>query len=198
MTIAGMLKLHGHNLGREVTSTGAVVFDVKEHASPRGMPLAPHTFHGGEAPEDVALVEENKWWLTGEGAARDREAMNKWFPEFVEIEGTDSTPPRWFGKLGDPSSRVDIVIIHNADRSLPRVMPVTAIPLKRHVKGRLRAVPHLFLNGFMCVASPEDWDSENDTVANVAAWVAHWLACYREFCGTGVWPTDGYLNDVAA
>lgn len=193
-----MLKLHGHDLRREVTSAGSVVFDVKNHPAPRGMPLAPHTFHGGDAPEDVAVAKGSEWWLIGDAAARDRAAMSEWFPDFHEIEGTEDAPPRWLGTLGDVSSPVEVVIVHAADRSLPRVLPMVDIPQKRVLRGRFRVTPHLFLNGSLCVASPEDWDPDRDTVAVVAGWAAHWLACYREFCKSGEWPTDGYLNHVAA
>lgn len=197
MTIANLLKIHGHNLTRRVLPNGLLVFDtsteVRQTAS--SMPLKSHTFHGGEAPQDSK--DSPGWWLAEGALDVEIEAMRTHFPDFRLIGGDADSPPAWVGSVRTNNAEFKIAVMHRYSRGLPDVAPIDPKPRRRRV-GRIHLpAPHLYLNGFLCVAAQEDWDPSADTAATVVGWAAHWHACYVEWVYTGKWPTESYVSHAA-
>ena len=89
MTILNVLKHHGYNVERRVTPSGRILFSAAS-ATPvaGGMPLKPHTFHGGTNPVEH-VPAALPWWNSGELVARDRDAMSHYFAGFAEVIGND-------------------------------------------------------------------------------------------------------------
>lgn len=196
MTIAGILRRHGHDIPRYVGPNGRVTFHISPHTAASGLAIQPHTFHGGTEHEPDAGPAE-QWWKNQETLKRDREAMKKFFPSFVELEASDSEAPGWYGKLDTGRGTFPILVRHRTDQTLPSVVPFAPSIRQRHQGKRTLKSPHLYLNGNLCVASAEDWDPNRDTIATVIAWAAHWHLCYGEWYVSGIWPTEG-LDSVAA
>lgn len=189
MTIAGMLRKHGHDTPRYVDGSGKVKFKTGITAAVSGLAVTPHTFHGGE--QHTPPVTSEKWWETPGILERDREEMRVHFPSFYEVPADGEHPPAWAGVIDTGRGRFPVIICHRTDRSLPSIVPAEPNQRQRRQGRHLRKSPHLYLNGNLCVAAAEDWDPERDSIATVVAWTAHWHACYVDWLASGRWPTEG-------
>jgi len=202
MTIANLLKLHGHNVQRAVSPTGRMIFrniastaaaTAAKLASP--MPIKPHTFHGGANPVEKLTTTPEPWWFDDEVMDRDRKAMALYFPGFTETPATKVVPPSWVGTIDTGYGVFGVRMQHRLDHGLPAVVPDR--PKRRLVRGMQVDSPHLFLSGNLCVANADDWDPSTDTIATVVGWTAHWHAAYVDWNFTGIWPMEGYESDAA-
>lgn len=188
MSMVNLLRLHGVRSPRIVTAVGGIVIGG---SSSDGLRVTPHKFHGGDDTPDNG----GPWWTAPGALDRDREAMANWFPTFVELEGGSSVPPAWEGVINTGRGSFAVTIRHRLDHGVPHVVPAHH-NLGRERRGVHVDPPHVFLNGNLCIASVEDWDSDRDTVATAVAWTAHWFACYVEWRLSGQWPVEGIEEDV--
>jgi hypothetical protein len=195
MTIAGLLRKHGHDVPRWVSASGALLIGT---SASTGMPVAPHKFHGGEALTDEPLIGGRAWWTDDAALQRDREDMRRWFPAFTELDSNQEAAPAWFGRLDTGSGQFSVGVIHRLSHELPRVVHLGNRHLGKSIGGRWMKPPHTYLDGSLCVAAQEDWDPSRDTIATVVGWTAHWAACYNEWLLNGFWPVDGFVPRVAA
>jgi hypothetical protein len=200
MTILNILKHHGYNVERGVLPTGRIVFPTAPASSSAAfataMSVKPHAFHGGGNPVEQVPDSSRTWWTDEAVLERDRQAMARYFPGFVEVADTQNLPPAWVGTLDTGYGVFTVRIQHRADHGLPHVTP--AKPKARRRGRRTLASPHTFINGNLCVAAQEDWDPEKDTTATVVGWAAHWHAAYVEWLFTDKWPMEGYEHRAAA
>jgi hypothetical protein len=185
-----------------VTVDGRVIFDgVVERSSAHSHPdhgyvrkMPSHHFHGGEEQPDEVAESPRLWWLDEDNLTRDRVTMALAFPKFVELPGDEATPPIWAGVIDTGRGRFEVAIMHRKDHGLPRVVPLKPHSLGRPLGRRFVKSPHLYLTGNLCVAEQDEWNAETNTVADVAAWTAHWYASYTEWRMTTHWPTAGYVE----
>ena len=190
MTIAGMLRKHGHDTPRYVDGSGRVRFKTGTTATVSGLAVTPHTFHGGKQHTPPSGAS-GKWWETPGIIERDREEMRAHFPSFYEVPADDECPPAWAGVIDTGRGKFPVIICHRTDLSLPSVVPAVPNQRQRREGRHVRKSPHLYLNGNLCVAAAEDWNPERDSIATVVAWAAHWHACYVDWLTSGQWPTEG-------
>lgn len=195
MTIAGILRKHGHAHPRFVRSNGLVSFGALGGHTGE-FAVRPHTFHGGEEHQPTETPTA-PWWKLPDALKQDRLQMGQFFPDFTELPPEDGQPPAWYGYIDTGRGKFPILICHKVDHSLPSVIPWKISQRQRNQGRRTVKSPHLYTNGNLCVASQEDWDPERDSLATVVAWTAHWHACYAEWFVSGIWPTEGLLEDVA-
>lgn len=161
------------------------------------MPVAKHTFHGGEEPGDVAANEP--WWHADDVALqRHVSEMARYFPSFSYVPPTKDLAPTWIGTINTGRGSFRIAIVVRRDRGLPTVVPLGKVKFGRSVKGRWTPSPHLFTSGNLCVADRADWDPETHTAATATGWAAHWLAAYTEWRLTGRgWPVEGVARSAS-
>ena len=196
MTIASILKKHGHNAQRGVSATGKLIFGAAlARQSVVAMPLKTHNFHGGVTPIDAATSVSH---MSSDSAlfARDRLEMSKFFPSFIEVTQADGSPA-WVGTIDTGRGSFPIRVEHRNGRALPRVIPIELTQRSRTRSGHTVKSPHLYLNGDLCVAGQDDWDPSTDSIATVVAWAGHWHAAYVEWFVTDNWPTEGYDAKLA-
>lgn len=196
MSIESILRKHGHNTPRLVLSTGRVVVGPAA-VGVSGLAITSHTFHGGEAPLAMAVSTE-PWWKEAGALDADRAAMRRYFPGFVELDDVEGQAPRWGGEIDTGRGKFWIVVQHRTDHSLPRVTPVHPTRRIRTRGRRAEKAPHLFTNGDLCVAAPDDWNAAIDTVATVVAWAAHWHAMYVHWYSGGPWAAESFEAKRAA
>lgn len=192
MSMVSNLKRFGIDAHREVAADGQISFTIGESATTS---LKSHTFHGGIEAEEGASSEH--WWHDEVLLQGERDAMAAAFPAFTELLSEDDMPPVWYGTVNTGAGSFEVAVLHRVDHSLPRVVPLGTKRLGRAQGKGWVAAPHLYLNGNLCVASPEDWDNESDTAATVVGWAAHWYACYTAWFVTGRWPLESYRADAA-
>lgn len=196
MTIAAVLKHHGHHCARSILTNGRLRFDIKSVSSTSvSMPLKSHTFHGGS---DHVEGAPSGWWLEPGSMDVECEEMATYFPDFHLIEGTEDAPPAWYGTIHTSLGKYPVLISHRRDHSLPGVTPVNPVHRGRNVGRRFRRSPHLYDNGNLCVALESDWEAGSDTAATVVGWAAHWHAVYQEWFFTGKWATEKYISREVA
>lgn len=198
MSIPALLSHFGINIARFVTPAGEIIFDDVTktvngftHATLGAVtPVAKHTFHGGEDEPDEGPAGLTVWWDDEVQLARHIEAMETAFPNFVYVPPVDDSGPCWGGMIDTGRGKFEVGIFPRRDQTLPRVV----VP-NRHLGApagrKWQSSPHLYLNGNLCVADREDWNSAEHTVATVTAWAAHWLAAYTEWRMSRRWPVEG-------
>lgn len=203
MTIAALLRHHGINVPRWVTVDGQIIFDDVTTSSSTSIhptygavtPVSNHTFHGGEdEPTDDA--SNSPWWENDDQLTRHRSAMESAFPTWSYVPASDDRGPSWVGPLDTGRGKFWVAIWTRHDQGLPRVA-VLGPKLGVNAGRRWIPAPHLYLNGSLCVASTDDWQPAEHTVATVVTWAAHWLAAYTEWRMTRRWPVEGTLSLAA-
>lgn len=184
-----------------VTVDGRLVADAVT-GTPRGYEhptfgpvtrVEPHTNHGGPVP---TVDPAPPWWLSDPGLLEaETAAMKRAFPGFRR---TPSRTPAWVGTLDTGRGRFEVTLTHRPDHGLPLITPTKPGLFQRHEGRWTRKSPHLFINGDLCVAGQDDWDSSVHDATTALAWTAHWLAAFTEWRITGRgWPRDGVAADVA-
>lgn len=198
MTIAGLLRKHGHSASRYVDQSGKVLVGATSVAgvAPQvAYPVRSHTFHGGAEVADSGSDDGRSWWAQEGALDRDRRAVLKHFPGFSEVPGaTDGHPPAWEGTIDTGYGQFRVRIEHRVDRGLPRVRPIDSKKRGKSRRGKWIPFDHLFLSGALCVAAESDWDPVEHTIADVIAWTAHWHAAYVSWFVEDVRPTPGFTN----
>jgi hypothetical protein len=204
MSIAALLRHHGVDVPRYVTVNGRVVFD-DVHSTPTGfthstfgsvMPVANHTFHGGDEAPDKVTNNQPAWWDDKARLQRHLSAMERAFPGFFYVTTDDGGGPCWGGNLNTGRGNFKVIIMTRRDEGLPRAA-VIGPKLGANAGRRWIPAPHLYLNGNLCVADESEWNPATHTVATVTAWTAHWLAAYTEWRMTRKWPVEGVQTVVA-
>lgn len=204
MSMPALLSHFGINTARFVTTTGEVVFDgvsttgagTFTHASLGSVtPVAAHTFHGGEEPED-GTGAATAWWGERDQINRHIEAMKRSFPNFTYVPGGGDLAPSWIGEINSGRGRFKIAIVLRRDQGLPSVR-VLGPRLGVNSGRRWVPSPHLYINGNLCVADRDEWIPRDHTAATVTAWAAHWLAAYTEWRMSRRWAVEG-VQSVAS
>lgn len=198
MTIAALLRHHGVSVPRYVTVDGQIVFDHVTKSAAKSFhpvhgavtPVAKHTFHGGETPSEDSDLPASPWWDNAVELDRHRAAMEKSFPNWVYLAAGESTGPSWGGTIDTGRGKFLVAVYPRRDEGLPRVV-VLGPKLGVNAGRGWVPSPHLYLDGSLCVAAAEDWNSQEHTVATVVAWAAHWLAAYTEWRMSRRWPVEG-------
>lgn len=195
MTIAQLLSHHGHKAPRWVDVDGQVVFDASAAAKPLTA-MAPHTFHGGDDPEDVGDSASGSWWSHEAEMARHVDSVSESFSGFHYLPAEDDAPPAFGGLINTGRGTFKVLVMMRRDGGLPFVSVVG--PRLGRVEGRTwRKPPHLYVSGALCVADQGDWRRGEHTAATAILWAAHWLAAYTEWRFTGRWPIEGYEPNAA-
>lgn len=198
MSMPALLSHFGINTARFVTHTGEIVFhgvtktgNGFTHPTLGAVtPVSKHTFHGGEDEPDDGPEGPTVWWDEVDQITRHIEAMENAFPNFVYVPPDDNSGPCWGGNIDTGRGKFEVGIFPRRDQGLPRVV-VFDRRLGAQAGRKWQSSPHLYLNGNLCVADREDWDSAEHTVATVTAWAAHWLAAYTEWRMSRRWPVEG-------
>jgi hypothetical protein len=194
MTIAQLLSHHGLREPRWIEVNGKVAFGPPAVGTDMTA-LEPHTFHGGDDPEDTD-VADTPWWQDDQEVARHVDAVKTAFPAFILMPDEDDGPPSFGGLLDTGRGKFKVLVIMRRDGGLPFVH-VVGPRLGRQEGRRWRHAPHTYTSGAICVADQSDWRQGQHSAATVIAWAAHWLAAYTEWRFTGRWPVEGYVPDVA-
>jgi hypothetical protein len=204
MSMPALLSHFGINVARYVTTTGQIVFDgvsgtggTYRHAEfGRVTPVAPHTFHGGEAELDDPLPT-TPWWEDDEQILRHTEAMEVCFPGFAYVRPEGGRAPSWVGEINTGRGKFVIGVTLRRDGGLPAIRMIKGPRLGVYAGRRWVASKHLYVNGDLCVADRNDWNPTVHTAATATAWAAHWLAAYTEWRFARRWPTEG-VHSIAS
>lgn len=198
MTISTLLRHVGLHAPRGVSIDGHIVTGdalTSGLAAGTATALTPHTFHGGEEPDQDA--DAPAWWLDPQVHDLDVAAVRSAFPRFVLDE--DDGRYTWTGTIDTGHGGFTVAIDGNPEHGLPRVRPVQPSLIGRNFGRQGFQKPHhMFLNGNLCVAEPDDFDPARDTTATVIAWVAHWYAAYVDWLVECRWTVDGYQPRATA
>lgn len=206
MTIAALLGHFGISVPRYVTMDGQIVFAGVTASGGAGythathgtvVPVANHTFHGGEKEPDDGPDAPTHWWNDDHEIARHIEDMEKVFPKFTYVPDEGDLSPCWIGEIDTGRGKFRLGVILRRDKGLPAVRVLGGPRLGVNAGRRWRPSPHLYLNGNLCVADRDDWDPDEHTAATVTAWAAHWLAAFTEWRITRHWPVEGVRTHVA-
>ena len=176
MSLPTLLSHFGIDRKRYVTASGIVVFDGVA-STPDGShthpvygavtPVQTHTFHGDMPEPSDAPPGPNNWWNNAVDIDRNIEAMKQAFPGFTYLPPDDETSPCWFGEIDTGRGRYTIGVILRRDKGLPFVTLLNGRRLGVNAGRRWIPSPHLYLNGNLCIASPDDWDFDRHTAATV-------------------------------
>ncbi|GAB2490421.1 hypothetical protein [Nocardiopsis aegyptia] len=200
MTVSTLLAHFGVNVPRYVTMNGEIVFNnvVPEsgggyfHSTHGRVTAVPdHTFHGGPEEADSELSGPARWWDDEVQIMRHVEAMKKAFPNFAYLPASDDLNPCWIGDINTGRGKFRVGVVLRSDKKIPSVTLLNSRRLGAHAGRRWQRSPHLYDNNNPCVASCDDWDPEDHTVATATAWAAHWLAAYTEWRISRKWPVEG-------
>lgn len=194
MTIADLLTHHGHKRPRWVDVDGRMVFGTPAVSS-SALAVKPHTFHGGDDPEEVEAA--TAWWHDSAKLDAHLQAMGTHFPGFTYLAPEEGHTPSWTGTIDTGRGRFRIIAITRRDRGLPYVA-ILGPKIGKNTRYGWTMPPHTYLSGRPCIASQDDWNGEEDTVATAVAWTAHWLAAYTEWRITNRWPVEGFQPDAVA
>lgn len=206
MTIATLLGHFGIHVPRYVTLDGQIVVNGVANTGSGGYahadhgsvtPIANHTFHGGEEAPDDDAGAPTPWWEEGDSLARHIRDMAQCFPKFTFVPADANLAPCWVGEIDTGRGKFKIGVVLRRDQGLPTVRVLGGRRLGIHASGRWMPAPHLYLNGYLCVADRSDWNPGIDTAATATAWAAHWLAAYTEWRITRRWPVEGVQSSVA-
>lgn len=200
-----LLSHFGLQHSRYITTSGEVIFDGVA-ATPSGTfahathgsvtPVANHTFHGGDEPED-AQEQFEIWWDDPDQVQRHVRAMEAAFPGFLLVPAEADLSPAWIGRVNTGRGSFTIAVVPRRDRGLPAIVPTKGLRLGAQAGRHWVPSPHLYTNGNLCIADRDDWNPAEHTVATATAWAAHWFAAYTEWRITRRWPIEG-VNSVAS
>lgn len=193
MTILDILGHHGHSVLPVVQADGRVVFQDASKPVVSGAPVERHEFHGGDIPE-VSDTSEF-WWEVDAALDEERLNMQHRFPGFVEIQ-RPGRPPAWLGTIDTGYGSFEIRVDHRTDHGLPWVVPVSPTLRQRSAGGGVVKAPHLYTNGYLCIAAQDDWDPSRHDASTVVAWAAHWHAIYVGWRVSNRWLSSGWSPDA--
>lgn len=172
--------------GRVIDGTGVTMSGSSFTHTDHGhvTKVRPHTFHGGNSPEEGATT-----MLEPPGRDAEAERMAVAFPQFeaIEIGGLAG----WEGDINTGRGSFRIRVLHTGRYPIPSIEVLHPRRLERPAGRRRRNSPHLYDSGLLCVAEASDWDLDCDDAVTAVAWAAHWLAAYTEWRITGRWPESG-------
>lgn len=200
MSLPTLLSHFGIDRKRYVTASGTVVFDGvattpsgshTHHVYGAVTPVQTHTFHGDMPEPSDTPTGPDRWWNNTADLGRHIEAVEAAFPGFTFYPPSDELPPCWAGVINTGRGCYTIGVFLRQDKGLPFVTPLKGRRLGVNAGRRWVPSPHLYLNGNLCIASQDDWNSERHTAATAIGWSAHWLAAYTEWRITRRWPVEG-------